>query len=75
MTRTSGGVGGRGGEAPSYPDWGYKQNMARESIFNKLWVIESLPEGDLKTGTSLVDNQLKIVKQERVLPHFDGRLG
>lgn len=38
--------------------------MARKSIFNKLWVIESLPDGDLKTGTSLVDNQLNGVKQE-----------
>lgn len=38
--------------------------MARESIFNKLWVIESLPVGDLKTGTLLVDNQLNDVKQD-----------
>lgn len=38
--------------------------MVSESIFNKLWVIESLPEGDPKTGTSLVDNQLNGVKQE-----------
>ncbi|MCC5846199.1 MAG: hypothetical protein JJU05_18275 [Verrucomicrobia bacterium] len=36
--------------------------MRSESIFNKLWVVESLPEGDLKTGTALVENHLKYIK-------------
>jgi len=36
--------------------------MNSESLFNKIWVIESLPEGDLKTGQNLVDNQLAQVK-------------
>jgi hypothetical protein len=38
--------------------------MNSESLFNKIWVIESLPDGDLKTGQSLVDNQLAHVKHE-----------
>lgn len=32
-------------------------------IFDKLWVIESLPARDLKTGTNLVENQLKSALQ------------
>lgn len=28
--------------------------------FDKLWIIESLPDGDLKTGTRLYDNQKKL---------------
>lgn len=36
--------------------------MDSGSLFNKLWVIESLPAGDPKTGTHLVDNQLKDAK-------------
>ena len=38
--------------------------MDNKSIFNKLWVVESLPEGELKTGTSLVENQLTGAKQK-----------
>ena len=37
--------------------------MDDKSLFNKLWVIESLPDGDLKTGTNLVQNQLSHAKQ------------
>ncbi|GAA0231210.1 hypothetical protein [Marinomonas primoryensis] len=33
------------------------------NIFNKLWVIESLPSGELRTGKSLFDNQLDKAKQ------------
>ncbi len=36
--------------------------MNSESLFNKLWIIESLPDGDLKTGQNLLDNQLAHVK-------------
>jgi len=36
--------------------------MDSGSLFNKLWIIESLPEGDLKTGQNLVDNQLAQAK-------------
>ncbi len=32
--------------------------MKGEALFNKLWVIESLPSGDLKTGFHLVNDQL-----------------
>lgn len=31
--------------------------------FNKLWVIESLPSGELRTGKNLFDNQLDKAKQ------------
>lgn len=34
------------------------------SLFNKIWVIESLPEGDLKTGTALVEGQLEEAKRD-----------
>lgn len=37
--------------------------MGNESLFNKLWVIESLRDGDLKTGTSLVENHLDGAKR------------
>jgi len=33
------------------------------NIFNKLWVIESLPSGELRTGKNLFDNQLDKAKQ------------
>lgn len=33
------------------------------NIFNKLWVIESLPSGELKTGRNLFDNRLDKAKQ------------
>lgn len=33
-----------------------------EHIFNKLWVIESLPQGELRTGKNLFDNQLDKAK-------------
>ena len=33
------------------------------NIFNKLWVIESLPSGELRTGKNLFDNQLDEAKQ------------
>jgi len=33
------------------------------NMFNKLWVIESLPFGDIRTGKNLVDNQLVNAKQ------------
>ncbi len=36
--------------------------MDSGSLFNKLWVIESLPAGDLKTGQNLVDNHLAQAK-------------
>lgn len=32
-------------------------------IFNKLWIIESLPSGELRTGKNLFDNQLDKAKQ------------
>ncbi|MCK9230139.1 MAG: hypothetical protein M0Q23_02255 [Syntrophales bacterium] len=38
--------------------------MDGRSFFNKLWVIESLPVGDLKTGTRLVENHLERAKLE-----------
>jgi len=34
-------------------------------MFHKLWVIESLPSGELKTGKNLVDNQLANAKQQQ----------
>ncbi len=37
--------------------------MMDSALFNKLWVIESLPERDLKTGTALVKNQLEEAKR------------
>lgn len=37
--------------------------MEGSSLFNKIWVIESLPEGDLKTGTALVEGQLEEAKR------------
>jgi hypothetical protein len=40
----------------------YGEKMDSGSFFNKVWVIESLPEGDLKTGTSLVEGQLEEAK-------------
>ena len=33
------------------------------NILNKLWVIESLPSGELRTGKNLFDNQLDKAKQ------------
>ncbi|UBU50191.1 hypothetical protein LCW13_08090 [Cobetia amphilecti] len=33
------------------------------NIFNKLWVIESLPQGELRTGKNLFDNELDKAKQ------------
>jgi len=33
------------------------------NIFNKLWVIESLPSGELRTGKNLFDNQLDKARQ------------
>jgi len=36
--------------------------MNSSIIFTKLWVIESLPDGELKTGKNLVDNQLEDAK-------------
>ena len=33
--------------------------MSSSNIFTKLWVIESLPDGELKTGKNLVENQLE----------------
>lgn len=36
--------------------------MDSSSHFNKLWVIESLKEGELQTGTNLINNQLSIAK-------------
>jgi hypothetical protein len=44
--------------------------MDSGSTFNKLWVIESLPEGDLMTGTALVENHLESVKREHPDLHF-----
>ena len=41
------------------------RSMSSESLFNKLWVIESLLEGDLKTGQNLVDNQLAQAKRSQ----------
>lgn len=37
--------------------------MNSGNIFNKLWVIESLPDGELKTGKNLVENQLENAKK------------
>jgi len=37
--------------------------MDSRSRFNELWVIESLPEGDLKTGKALVESQLEEAKR------------
>lgn len=44
--------------------------MDNGSIFNKLWVIESLPEGDLMTGTALVENHLEAVANRNSDLHF-----
>ena len=44
--------------------------MDSGSIFNKLWVIESLPKGDLMTGTSLVENHLEAIANENPDLHF-----
>lgn len=38
--------------------------MDSGSLFNKLWVIESLPTGDLKTGNTLIANQLVEAKRD-----------
>jgi len=46
--------------------------MGSGSLFNKLWVIESLPKGDLKTGTNLVENQLNTAKLAQ--PDFEVEL-
>ena len=37
--------------------------MDSGNTFNKLWVIESLPDGELKTGKNLVENQLENAKK------------
>ncbi len=37
--------------------------MDSGSLFNKLWVIESLPENELKTGKALVEGQLEEAKR------------
>lgn len=34
-----------------------------KSIFNKIWVIESLPSGEMRTGKNLFENQLENAKQ------------
>ena len=49
-----------------------KSYMDGGTLFNKLWVIESLPKGDLKTGTQLVDNQLK--KAKTIYPNLEVEL-
>jgi len=36
--------------------------MVSGTSFHKIWVIESLPAGDLKTGRNLVENQLRQAK-------------
>ena len=35
------------------------------NTFNKLWIIESLPSGELRTGKNLFDNQLDKARQEQ----------
>ena len=44
--------------------------MSSESIFSKLWVIESLPDGDLKTGTALVENHLRDIQKDNPSLHL-----
>ena len=44
--------------------------MSSESIFSKLWVIESLPDGDLKTGTALVENHLRDIQKDNLGLHL-----
>lgn len=46
-----------------FDNTGKLPTMSSENIFNKLWVIESLPYGELETGKNLVDNQLEEAKK------------